>query len=206
MVSFRLIQHHEFHYFQTRIRNIIFLHTTRRKRQKAGPRWRTAYKRYSTLVNNQQIINLTKASDFVSQSHSRLRDGFVPPRYCCLDLQRAFASGEHTCRIYQRPLTLKLPPTPLTPSSPTAPHIMAPRKKKELKKKQVTSALKAKDAGVKRRTRSSGLPPEYAGIGLLPVAPRTTVKRHESGLVDLTKTPKHLLGKYHHLYRLNFTC
>jgi hypothetical protein len=74
---------------------------------------------------------------------------------------------------------------------------MVPRKKKESEEKQTaSSALKAKDAGVKRRTRSSRLPAEYAGIGQLPKAPKVEVKRLENGLVDPTKTAPHLFEKY----------
>jgi hypothetical protein len=74
---------------------------------------------------------------------------------------------------------------------------MAPRKKKEPGGKQTaSSALKAKDAGVKRRTRSSGLPPEYTGIEQLPKTPKVGVKRFKNGLVNLTKPPKHLLERY----------
>jgi hypothetical protein len=74
---------------------------------------------------------------------------------------------------------------------------MAPRKKKDPEKRQTASgALKAKDAGVKRRTRSSGLPPEYTGLEQLPKTPKVGVKRYKNGLVNLTKTPKHLLERY----------
>jgi hypothetical protein len=78
---------------------------------------------------------------------------------------------------------------------------MAPRKKKDPEERQTASgALKAKDAGVKRRTRSSRLPPEYAGIGQLPKSPKAGVKRLKNGLVDLTETSPHLFKKYNCLH------
>jgi hypothetical protein len=74
---------------------------------------------------------------------------------------------------------------------------MALRKKKRSEEAQTArSALKAKDAGVKRRTRSSDLPPEYTGLEQLPNTPKVGVKRFKNGLVNLTKPPKHLLEKY----------
>jgi hypothetical protein len=74
---------------------------------------------------------------------------------------------------------------------------MAPRKKKMSEEVQTPrDAMKVKDAGVKRRTRSSGLPPEYAGIGQLPKTPKFGVKRLKNGLIDLTETPPHLFEKY----------
>jgi hypothetical protein len=74
---------------------------------------------------------------------------------------------------------------------------MAPRKKKKSEEAQTPrNVLKVKDAGVKRRTRSSGLPPEYTGLEQLPKARKVEVQRLKNGLVDLTETPKHLLKRY----------
>jgi hypothetical protein len=71
---------------------------------------------------------------------------------------------------------------------------------------------------VKRRTRSSGLPPKHSDIGQLPKTPqaeaklhkkgpdnlnkqlaktpKAKVKFHKNGLVDLTETPPRLFEKY----------
>jgi hypothetical protein len=58
---------------------------------------------------------------------------------------------------------------------------MAPRKKKATSNKKDASVLRVKNAGVEKK--KTGTPP------------KTSVKRHRNGRLNLTKIPNHLVEK-----------